>query len=227
MFETKKTLIVVYKDELLMNQLKKLVESHDDDNESVVGTKDDSINIVSWTEKVWLGNKKAGNISSKILFLGNIKGVEALIPVVDVKFEEHGVSYGWAGNQAVIYAKPEEIKSIENYYAFHTELESLPAPQFIKDSIKPKIIPTKEATDIEDTQTAQPQSEEDRKKFRRGREILKKAGNAAGDVIANLGARAFAFSEENFKNKKTMERQMLFFGVIKLYNEGLESFMND
>lgn len=30
MFETKKTLIVVYKDELLMNQLKKMVETHDD-----------------------------------------------------------------------------------------------------------------------------------------------------------------------------------------------------
>ena len=37
MFETKKTLIVVYKDELLMNQLKKLVESHDD-NQEIVGS---------------------------------------------------------------------------------------------------------------------------------------------------------------------------------------------
>lgn len=58
MFETKKTLIVVYKDELLMNQLKKMVETRDDSEEGVVGTRDDSINIVSWTEKVWLGNKK-------------------------------------------------------------------------------------------------------------------------------------------------------------------------
>ena len=62
MFETKKTLIVVYKDELLMNQLKKMVETHDDSEDQIVGTRDDSINVVSWTEKVWLGNKKAGNI---------------------------------------------------------------------------------------------------------------------------------------------------------------------
>ena len=54
MFETKKTLIVVYKDELLMNQLKKLVESHDD-NQEIVGTRDNSINIVSWTEKSLAG----------------------------------------------------------------------------------------------------------------------------------------------------------------------------
>ncbi|MBQ8984115.1 MAG: hypothetical protein IJ079_11080 [Lachnospiraceae bacterium] len=67
-----------------MNQLKKMVETHDDSENGVVGTKDDSINIVSWTEKVWLGNKKAGNIQGKILFLGEIKGTDKLIPVIDV-----------------------------------------------------------------------------------------------------------------------------------------------
>ena len=71
---------------LEMNQLKKMVETHDDNDESVVGTRDDSINIVSWTEKVWLGNKQAGNIQGKILFLGDIKGTDKLIPVADERF---------------------------------------------------------------------------------------------------------------------------------------------
>ena len=70
MFETKKTLIVVYKDELLMNQLRKMVETHDDSEQRIVDTKAVSINIVSWKEKVWLGNEKAGNIQGKILFFG-------------------------------------------------------------------------------------------------------------------------------------------------------------
>ena len=48
MLETKKTLIVVYKDELLMNQLKKMIETHDDAENEVVGTRDNSINVVSW-----------------------------------------------------------------------------------------------------------------------------------------------------------------------------------
>ena len=82
MFGMPKTLIVVYKDEMLMNQLKKLVEINDDsESGDIVGTTDDSINIVSWTEKVWLGNKKAGNIKDKVLFLGEIKGTDKLIPV--------------------------------------------------------------------------------------------------------------------------------------------------
>lgn len=82
MFGMPKTLIVVYKDEMLMNQLKKLVETNDDsESGDIVGTTDDSINIVSWTETVWLGNKKAGNIKDKVLFLGEIKGTDKLIPV--------------------------------------------------------------------------------------------------------------------------------------------------
>ena len=118
MFETKKTLIVVYKDELLMNQLKKMVETHDDMDNDVIGTRDDSINIVSWTEKVWLGNKKAGNISGKILFLGDVKGTDKLIPVIDVKFDDSGVKYGWAGNQAVLYVEPKALTNREGYDAF-------------------------------------------------------------------------------------------------------------
>ena len=33
-------------------------------------------------------------------------------------------------------------------------------------------------------------------------------------------------SEELFRNKSLMKRQMLFYGVIHLYNDGLEKFMN-
>ena len=90
MFGMQKTLIVVYKDEMLMNQLKKLIETNDDSEDGApVGTTDDSINIVSWTEKVWNGNKKAGNIKGKILFLGDIKGTDKLTPVVDIKFDKY------------------------------------------------------------------------------------------------------------------------------------------
>ena len=62
-----KTLIVVYKDELLVNQLKKLIETKDDgDENAVVGTTDGSVQIVAWTEKVWLEQKKTGHITSEI-----------------------------------------------------------------------------------------------------------------------------------------------------------------
>src|SRR5699024_164229 len=132
MFETKKTLIVVYKDELLMNQLKKMVETRDDSEEGVVGTRDDSINIVSWTEKVWLGKKKAGNMQGQILFLGDIKGTDKLIPVIDEKCDDCGVKYGWAGNQAVLFADPKSLTDQKAYDDFLNKLSELPVPAFLK-----------------------------------------------------------------------------------------------
>lgn len=222
MYYEPKTLIVVYKDEMLANQMKKLIETKDDTDGELTGTRDSSINVVTWTEKIWLANKKAGNITSKVLFLGGIKGVDSLIPVVDVKFEKHGVRYGWAGNQAVIYAEPDEVKTIDSYYAFYNELKSMPVPQAIKDASKPKTAPIKEQPQEE----AQPESEEKKGFFAMGKDLLKKAEDTIVGGMVNMAEKASIFTEENFRNKKAVERQMLFYGVINMYNEGLETFMN-
>lgn len=64
MFNETKSLIVVYKDEMLLNELRKLVETKDDTAEAVVGVKDGSVKIVSWNEKMWLGQKKNGTINN-------------------------------------------------------------------------------------------------------------------------------------------------------------------
>lgn len=223
MFFEPQTLIVVYKDEMLANQMKKLIETKDDAEGAVTGTRDNSINVVTWTEKIWLANKKAGNITSKVLFLGDIKGVDSLIPVIDVKFEKYGVRFGWAGNQAVIYVRASEIKSIDSYAEFHSALAALPAPQSVKNAVKPRLAPTERVTSEPIEQETEAES---KGIIAKGKVFFKKAGNAIGDTFNDLSTKAMIFSEENFKNKKAMERQMLFYGVICLYNDGLETFMN-
>lgn len=230
MFETKKTLIVVYKDELLMNQLKKMVETHDDNDESVVGTRDDSINIVSWTEKVWLGNKKAGNIQGKILFLGDIKGTDKLIPVVDEKFDDCGVKYGWAGNQAVLFADPKVLTDRKAYDDFLNKLSELPVPAFLK-TMKENVVSTGMNPELEDAENQEVEvSAEDGKVIKSKTPKFIKAAQRAiesgAEAIGKVGNRVAMRSEELFRNKSLMKRQMLFYGVIHLYNNGLEEFMN-
>lgn len=237
MFGTKKTLIVVYKDELLMNQLKKMVETHDDNEQGVVGTKDDSINIVSWTEKVWLENKKAGNIQDKILFLGEIKGTDKLIPVIDVKFDECGVRFGWAGNQAVVYADTKVLTTREDYDAFLEKISALPVPSFLK-ATKESITATNtdhkaEVADEQLTEdipeNADCDSVEVDEKKRKKVDLLKgvqKAFSTSADAIGKVGTQVASKSKEIFRNKSLMKRQMLFYGVVSLYNDGLEKFMN-
>ena len=230
MFETKKTLIVVYKDELLMNQLKKMVETRDDSEEGVVGTRDDSINIVSWTEKVWLGNKKAGNIQGKILFLGDIKGTDKLIPVIDVKFDDCGVKYGWGGNQAVLFADPKSLTDRKAYDDFLSKLSELPVPAFLK-TMKENVVST--GTDPELEAAENPEVEvlaEDGKVVKPKTPKLFKAAQKAiesgAEAIGKVGNQVAMRSEELIRNKSLMKRQMLFYGAIHLYNDGLEEFMN-
>ena len=212
----KKTLIVVYKDELLMNQLKKMVETHD-------GNGIDSINIVSWTEKVWLGNKKAGNISGKILFLGDIKGTDKLIPVVDVMFDEFGVKYGWAGNQAALFVDVKELGSRARYDAFLAKLSGLPVPDRLKtlksDAVQEEAIASN-TVELEDGDVT------GERKTPAIVDAAKRGLGTGANIIGKAGSRIAGKAEEVFRNRKLMRRQMLFYGVVKLYDQGLESFMN-
>ena len=231
MFETKKTLIVVYKDELLMNQLKKMVETHDDNDEGIVGTRDDSINIISWTEKVWNGNKAAGNIQGKILFLGDIKGTDKLIPVLDVKFDDYGVKYGWAGNQAVFFADPKILSDRQKYDEFLEKLSELPVPNFLK-TMKDNVVSTGtdlESETVEEMQDIEVLDEDGKASNPQASKLFKaaqKAIESGAEAVEKVGTQVVARSEEFFRNKKLMKMQMLFYGVIHLYNDGLEEFMN-
>lgn len=231
MFETKKTLIVVYKDELLMNQLKKMVETHDDNDEGIVGTRDDSINIISWTEKVWNGNKAAGNIQGKILFLGDIKGTDKLIPVLDVKFDDYGVKYGWAGNQAVLFADPKILSDRQKYDEFLEKLSELPVPDFLKN-MKDNVVSTgtdSESETVEEMQGIEVLDEDAKASNPQVSKLFKaaqKAIESGAEAVGKVGNQLATHSEELFRNKKLMKQQMLFYGVIHLYNDGLEEFMN-
>lgn len=222
MFETKKTLIVVYKDELLMNQLKKMIETNDDAEDAVIGTKDDSINIVSWTEKVWLGNKKAGNIQGKILFLGDIKGTDKLIPILDVKFDYRGVKYGWAGNQAALYVELEELTNREIYDEFLKKMSELPIPSFLKTMNEDVVENTGEDSVAEIVK----QEGVDDKKNPAFLNATKKVLESGVDVFEKIGKNVAVKSEEIFRSKSLMKRQMLFYGVVHFYWNGLENFMD-
>ena len=231
MFGAPESLIVVYKDKMLANQLKKLIQQKDDKTDGVIGTPDDSFEVVTWDEKTWLANEKKVNITSKVLLLGNIKGTDQLIPVLDEMYNEFGIHYGWAGKQAVIYAEPKEIKALDKYLEFYNELMKSEVPQAIKDLITLKSL-SDEEQDITESIVDEPViedkpiKEEKSKFFKKGKAFMKTAQSQIKKSFNETSKKVQDFSEENFKNKKHMEQQMLFYGVIKLYYEGLESFMN-
>ena len=142
MFENKRNLIVVYKDELVFNLMRKLIQTNDDTKEKIIGTKDNSISLISYDKTAWKKVEKE-RLQNKTLYLGEMKEIKNLIPVLDIKFNRSGVKYGWAGTQAVLYADPSEIKTPEEYNDFLTRLYAYPVPEKLKVPFK-KIIKKKE-----------------------------------------------------------------------------------
>ncbi len=232
MLNDRQALVVVYKDEMLLNQLRKMVETHDDNGQDIIGTRDDSINIVSWTEKVWMVNKKEGNLQGKILFLGDVKGTDKLIPVIDVKFDEFGVRFGWAGNQAVVYVDTKALTSRRDYDVFLEKLSALPIPAFLKTEKKNMAATAAE----QNTETADGQKEAAATagtklgaKAHEKKTVLNNLTKpliSGTNAVKNVSKWVASKPEEVFRNKSLMKRQMLFYGVVHLYYDGLEEFMN-
>lgn len=123
----KRKLIVVYKkkDELALNYLKKLVETNDDKDEKIVGTEDNTVSIIDWTEKDYQNNKVLGNIPNKILFLDDIKETKKLVPIMDIKYSSNGISYGFIGKKAIISINEKALNADEAFMKFQKDFFEL------------------------------------------------------------------------------------------------------
>lgn len=226
------TLIVVYKDEMLSNQLKKLVETNDDTAEGIVGIKDGSVEIVAWNEKTWLAQKKAGNITSKVLYLGDIKGTDKLKPVIDEKFDKFGVKFGWAGKQAIIYADDSAIKDYDEFIKFANELNTLPVSNSLKVEIKENPNSDEPSKGNETTKEHNEALISDSHEEISADEVkvlvenkIKNYKDVAVDGLKYLVKKG-AGLPQSIKEKNEVKAKLMLYGIIKFYYEGLDDFIN-
>lgn len=133
----KRNLAFVTKDELLFQQLKKLVETNDDeDDEILIGTKDGTVRIIRWEEQKWIYRTKTDAIDTKVIVIGDCKGAEVGAELMNVMFDQYGIRYGWTGNCAYVQADPRKLRAKGVYDAFLEELKAMPAPEVIKEDKK-------------------------------------------------------------------------------------------
>lgn len=192
------TLIAVYrdKDEMAINQLRKLLETNDDQDDRIVGVEDGSVQIVPWTEKVWLQNKEGGTIKSKVLLIDGIKGIEQLIPLIDVKYDQFGIIYGWAGSQAILSINEKALKKKAIYEDFLAELRKMANNTVAKKQKKLGL---------------------------NGRTIGKGLATAFLPVV--WPAFAISLIKDGFDDGKVVRQQMLMHGINELYYNHLDQFM--
>ena len=119
------SLVIVAKDDLIAQAMAQLIERNDDTEEGVVGTKDGSVYAIVADEKFYqkvLAGRVAGQ---KKLFIGNLKSSENLRKSSVKKFEQYGVSYGWAGTDAYITCDTKKLDKKADYEAFLKEIEGI------------------------------------------------------------------------------------------------------
>lgn len=210
MFDNKKRLIVVYdkKDEIALNYLKQLVLTYDDNSETgeIVGTKDGSIEVIAWTEKVYLDNIKNRNIGNKVIFMDDIKGVEKITPIMKVKYDKYGVKYGVSGNNAVISIDEKVLDSDFEYEAF----QKLYKEELLK-------------VDMNVSDEKLEESKKTRKAAQRTRALAVVSSILAPGVGVAEVASAIATGKKSIK----LTREMMFlYAITKFYLEEMEEFIN-
>lgn len=122
-------LTIVCKDEMLADTILKLIE--EDEAESICP--------IIFNEKAWLAQQDSSRFDGKILFVGNVKGNDTLKSIIDVRFNRHGVTYGWTGNRASIDASDKTMKDKQAYYELIKEMQTLPVPEKYKTDLKVKL----------------------------------------------------------------------------------------
>ena len=124
------------KDDLLFSEMRKLVETNDDEEDMIVGTRDGSVRIVRWDEKKWRFRRNANATSDKVIVMGDISGARNDIKLMEPKFERYGAKYGWIGGCAYVDADLRKIRGKYVYDTFLAEFNSLPLPAELKKDKK-------------------------------------------------------------------------------------------
>lgn len=193
-------LIVSYKqkDEMSVNFFKKLVSKNDDLENEIVGIKDGTVKIVAWEEKVWLSNKSAGQISNKVILLDDVKGSKALLEVSDLKYNAHGIKYGWAGPQAIISIEENDLKDENKYNEFLNEFN--------------------ECAHLVDMEIFNKRPDDSKK-------IVKNLWKFLIPGLAEITA--VSSLNSHFKNKELVRTQMLMYAISHFYLNHLDEFIKE
>lgn len=135
----KRGLAFVTKDDLLFSEMRKLVETNDDKDGRIVGTRDGSVRLVRWDEKKWRYRRNANATSDRVIVMGDIPGAKNDIRLMEPRFEKYGVKYGWIGGCAYVDADLRKIRGKYVYDTFLAEFSSLPLPPELKKDKKMRL----------------------------------------------------------------------------------------
>ncbi len=104
MIKNQKKLVIVCdeKTEEYANYLSQLIGANDDKDGEIVGVEDGTVEAVIWLENRYVDNKATLSSNAHVIFIGQGKVCKKETSSMEVKFEKHGIKYGWLGKRAML-----------------------------------------------------------------------------------------------------------------------------
>jgi hypothetical protein len=208
MFVEPKILVVAYqkKDEIVVNMLQKLIETKDDlADGQIIGTEDGSVGVVAWKENEWKANRDSGKGNAeKTLLINRVDGYDVLEPIMNVKFNKHGVKYGFSGRKALVIVDGSYFNNKKKLASFKDEIKSLAIPN--KDKLPNNTMPsnigrlTLEAYILA---------------------VFMGGLSLPINVLINLALKFIV------QGKEKLEQAQLLYGILQLYYNDLDTFMKE
>lgn len=88
----------------------------DDTENETVGVKDGEVVAQVWLEKDYNNNSATISSSQPIIFIGYSDMIKKKSRLIKKKFSKYGITYGWLGNQAVLFV--DKVVSAKKYNDF-------------------------------------------------------------------------------------------------------------
>lgn len=230
-----KKLIIVCEEKLKIygNFLSQLISLKDDNDDSVVGTKDGAVAAQVWTEKEYSAN--AAQISSEqyILFIGNSALIKENRHFMREKFSKYGMKYGWLGKRGVMLV--ENVVSDDEYDNF-IDFASKIHPEIKALEEKNKVLKLPYIENLENeskliNDEALVEEDNDKRSLLGKPKLLKNAT----DEIQKNGVKLFNAAAKNINkfsgglntvvNSKKIEKQEYSFLALLFYLQGLSEFL--
>lgn len=153
--------------------------------------------IIPLTLEQWLFQRTSCQNGDKVLFIGHMEPVHALLPQITVKYKEFGICYGWRENRAVLVCEKSPVKDRTAYKKFLLKL--------------------REETDLS--------GEDIEKKEKDVLAILSMAAFALFVPFGILAVGTKLF-KDYFYNENQLKKQQYIYGIFHFYKHHLKEFMD-
>ena len=221
-----KKLIIVCEEETRKygDFLAQLVSLRDDEDDKVIGVPDGEVAAIIWTEKEYKANAVQISSEQYIIFIGNSNLMKSKREHMNIKYQEHGINYGWLGKQAALFVEgslnfEEYTDFIKFAQGYKPDLKTLVSKKLIDsnedEKIETEIVEIKDDTVID----APPIPVIDSVK-----QFFVKTFEAISEVAVNVvdnGETALKMAQ----NSKKIKEQQYSCATLFLYLNGLKEFL--